>query len=114
MIGYEALQAQQEANMFQERLISCIQELAESNRQLADAVNNQRTNSEESSGSYYGVFRTINDLFQVGRGLFDLRRFFANRDAGRLSGTRDPKDTGFSTPPSGSARRALSAERVRK
>lgn len=103
-IGFDALQVQQEANILQEELIRSNREVAEVNRQLVDALN-QPNNSEESSGSSYGVLRAIGDLFQVSRTLFDLRRFFANRDGGRPSGRRNPNDTEFNTPPSGSAHR---------
>lgn len=110
-IGFDALQVQQEANILQEELIRSNREVAESNRelaevnrQLADALN-QPNNSEESSGSSYRVLRAIGDLFQVSRTLFDLRRFFANRDGGRPSGRRNPNGTEFNTPPSGSAHR---------
>ena len=103
-IGFDAFQVQQEANILQEELIRSNWEVAEVNRQLVDALN-QHNNSEESSGSSYGVLRAIGDLFQVSRTLFDLRRFFANRDGGQASGRRNPNDTEFNTPPSGSAHR---------
>ena len=91
--------------MLQEELIRSNREVAEVNRQLVDALNQHNNSSEESSGSSYGVLRAIADLFQVSRTLFDLRRFFANRDGGRPSGRRNPNDTEFNTPPSGSAHR---------
>ena len=70
---------------------------------MAEALN-QSNNSEESSVSYYRIFCTIADLFQVGRTLFDFGRFFTNR-GGRPSGSKDPNDTEFNTPPSGRAHR---------
>ncbi len=101
--GFDALQLQEAFNVTQEELVrsnreltESNRELAEANRQLADALN-QSNNSKESSGSSYGIFRTIVDLFQAGR-------FFANR-RGRRSGSRDPNDSEFNTPPSGRAHR---------
>jgi len=115
--GFDALQYQQAAynlqqqlNELQEAIIRSNQELAESirelaevNRQLAGALN-QSNNSEESSGSYYRIFRIIADLSQIGRTLFDFGRFFTNR-GGHTSGSRDSNDTEFTTPPSGRAHR---------
>lgn len=108
--GFDALQLQQQSNELQEAIIRSNQELAESirelaevNRQLAEALN-QSNNSEESSGSYYRIFRIIADLSQIGRTLFDFGRFFTNR-GGHTSGSRDSNDTEFTTPPSGRAHR---------
>jgi len=106
--GFDALQSQQAANMLLEELIRSNQDVAESNRELAETnrqVAEALNQSNNSDGSYSRIFRTVVDLFQFGRTLFDLRRFFTDRDGGRPSGRRNPNDTDFNTPPSGSAHR---------
>lgn len=97
----DALQVQQEANRLAERVIESNNEVVESNREVVDALN-RSINSRESSGSYFRIFRAIGDLFHIGRSLFDLKRYLANR-SGHPSGRRNSNDSSFDTPPSGRA-----------
>ena len=100
-ITYKTYEAQLEANNLTKELIKSNEEVVKSNEKVVEAL--KQRSQEESTRRYIDYVARAIDLVQIGRNLFDFARFGWRNRNGRPSGNRNPGDSNFDTPPSGSA-----------
>lgn len=98
-IALKAFQAQLDANMLTKELIESNKKLVESNKKMAEAI--EQYNKERSISRYFDMFRGLQGLVELAR--IGFARFGNINSGGRPSGTRNPEESDYDTPPSGRA-----------